>query len=458
MRRAGAGIRRGGLALAMAAALVGCAAHQLPPSAAPAATPAGPSFAEWEADWLADLGAIDPRLALRMPVKPSPEAAQRMAAGAVIRGENEVGVVGGAIDLFSYEERERQLHELGLRLLKQPDDGTAASRRERVLLSRLLDGEVLRTSRERASPESASERVRAIVATWGQPASAAEVAERERLVERGLLGVIEDVSAGRLGGARVLELEDALDPLEYLAVPAGYPEATKVITTLRVALGKSRPQGTPRPAATSLSLAVQLETYLGVRDDCAKLIAELEEEEAVLRSDAASKLATLADPLARDALGRAAAHVHKEAACPSAAIGPGASPARAMHPPPERALVCDPLLLAAGVSAALDDIVATVVLHDDVAIALWALALDGGATDLDGTRTAHPLLASVAPSRQDRLVRAALVSPARAIAPGIAATLVDQDGPSERSNRATRWLAFGDAPFDLVAIYLKTRG
>jgi hypothetical protein len=122
-----------------------------------------------------------------------------------------------------------------------------------------------------------------------------------------------------------------------------------------------------------------------------------------------------------------------------------------MGPPPERALVCDLVALVAEAREPNAEASAVVALHDDVAVALWALALDSGALDLDATRTAHPLLASVRHDRQDRLVRAALVSPARLIAPGLAATLLDADGANARRSRAERWSAFGDAPLDVVA-------
>ena len=57
-------------------------------------------------------------------------------------------------------------------------------------------------------------------------------------------------------------------------------------------------------------------------------------------------------------------------------------------------------------------------------------------------------------NRQDRLLRGALATPARAIAAGLAAALLDSGGPACRRLRASRWLAFGDAPFDVVTDYL----
>jgi hypothetical protein len=407
-------------------------------------------FADWEARWLGDLGATDLRIALRLPGKRNEEARERASAEAVVRGAD-VWLVDGAIDVFSFDERARRLSRLRGELRAAPPDASPDARAEKMLLERLVDAEELRVAGERQSPESASERVRAIVATWGHPMSTAEVEAREREVTRGLLEVIGGVRIGRLSRPRILELEDELDPLERLAIPEGYPEATGAITGLRVELGKAPTTGASRDPVPPFS--VQLVTYLGVRDDRDALVAHLDDEEATLRRDAKAALAGLPEHAANDALSEAASHVDMESPCPAPQT---TSLVRAMHAPPERALVCDVLRLAGGAQ----DVAVTIALHDDVAIALWAFALENGATDLDVTRTDHPLIGAVPHDRQDRLVRAALVSPARAIAPGLAVTLLDAAGPDARQERAKRWLAFGDAPFDLVAeaVGVKSKG
>jgi len=434
--------------------LAGCAGanEAVPaPDSPRAGQAAGVAFAEWEGRWLAELGATDPRLAMRLPVRPSAETLEKVAAAAVIRGDSDLGVVGGAIDLFSFGERTLHLRSLRAELTRGPDDGTPACREERRLLGRLLDGEESRVATERESADSASELVRAVVATWGRPATPRDVQERERLVQRGLVIVLEDARAGRLLGPRATELEDALDALERLAVPAGYPGATEAITSLRVELGKAHAHPTPRSASAAPSLEARLDAFLGPQGDLASLRGRLREEEATLRSDVKHRLAKLPDHTANEVLAAAAPHVGAELACPPDA---GAPPARALRPPPERALVCDALHLVASANLPLEELIATVTLHDDVAVALWALDLDRAGADLDATRAAHPLLSAVTADRQDRLARAALVSPTRAIAPGVAVAILDAEGPGEQRDRATRWLAFGDAPFDVVTSYL----
>jgi hypothetical protein len=434
----------------MLGCLGGCAGASGAVRAAPAPTAGdGAAFAAWESRWLEDLGATDPRLALRLPVRPAAEALERVAVEAVVQGDKDLVVFGGAIDPFSFTARRRRLRALRDELGRVPDDGLLASRDEKALLTRLLDGEDLRLASEDASPELASERVRAIVATWGHPASPREVDEREHEVEHGLHAVLESAAAGKLQGPRATELEDALDPLERLAPSEGYPDATRLITALRVELGKLHPQATASSAPPPL--AARLDVYLGFRQDARALRARLEQEEVALRSEAKARLAGMPEQAVTQALAAAAVHVDAESSC---ATPRGPSPVRSMRPPPERALVCEALRLVAGADLPLDRVVATVAVHDDVAIALWAIEVDGGTTDLDAARAAHPLMASVSSDRQDRLVRDALVSPARAIAAGLACALLDAGGADARRERASRWLAFGDAPLDAVADYL----
>ncbi len=435
-------------------ALTACATPSHRPATAPeldATAAADTAFRGWESSWLEALAGTDPRLAMRLPRQRVSDAAQRIAAAAAVRGDSDLGTAGGVIDVFSFGVREHELRSLGDDLGQQRAGGANASE-ERVLLQRLVEEEELRVAEERASPESGSERVRAIMATWGSVSAGREVEERERLVRRGLTDVTGAVAAGKLSRPRSLELEDALDALEHVAVPTGYPEATKVITFLRVELGKAHTP-TLGSSPSTIPLERRLGTYLGTREDTASLKGRLEVVLAQLLADAKARLALLPEPARAEVLAAAATHVDEETSCVASEDTRRSSQVRTMKPPPERALVCETLLLG-GAEGSRDEAMATVALHDDVAIALWATALDSASNDLDATRTAHPLVSSVSPERQDRLVRAALVSPVRAIAAGLAAELLERDGPGARRERAERWIAYGDAPLDLVAKWL----
>jgi len=446
-------------ALSVVVGIAGCTPQTVPPprSQAGGGEPAPSGFESWETQWLEQLGAIDGRLAKRTGVPPSAEALQKVAVRAVIRGDKDLGVFGGGLDPFAFVAREKELHDLGVDLVRQKDDGSVDSRHEKVLLGRLIEGEELRVLRERVSATSTSDRVRAIVTAWDDAKKGREVPEREVLIQRGLGDAAAELANGALAGPRGLELEDALDLLEHLAVPDGYPDATKLITALRVAIGKARPAATPPTTSRSLALDVQLGTYLGMGKDRERLLAQLGEEEAALRFDALARLNALSEAEQRDVRSLAAAHVDEESSCTAAVHARGKSVARGMRPPPERALVCEALLLAGEESNAREEVAALVALHDDVTIALWAIELDGGSGVVDRSRIAHRLIASVASDRESRLARAALVLPVRAIAPALAVAVLDAEGPGQRHERAVRWLSYGDAPLDVVLGYLGTK-
>jgi len=422
-------------------AAVSLACARPPPVLAPSSAPEAPPVSSWESAWLEQLGATDGRLALRMPVPPRKEVVEKAASQAVVRGDEDVGVVGGAIDVFSFKTRETRLASLRAELPKAPKD-------EVGLLVRLLDAEDQRLRDERNGPEMGSELVRGMVATWGQPSSASEVEAREHSLVRGLSRVTANVMMSDHQGARIAELEDALDGLERL-VAVGYPHATMGLAEVRMALERAhRSMG---PDHDGPPLEERLAGHLGVHDSRQALTLRLQAEEARLRTEVKTRLAAATERAA--ALEAAATHVGLESPCDSP-HGGEPSLARALRPPPERALLCDPLKLAAASGTTLDDTVESLALHDDVAIALWALALDHSGTALDVARAAYPLLASVPEERKDRLARSALVSPVRAITVGLMAAILDDDGPDHRRDRAQRWVAFGDAPLDVVSAYL----
>jgi hypothetical protein len=263
--------------------------------------------------------------------------------------------------------------------------------------------------------------------------------------------VLDDVAAGKLSGAREAELEDALDPLERLASPEAYPETTRLLIRLRVALG-GRHEPVPPRAAPPLDL--RLAVYLGVTDALDVLAARLQAAEVGLREAARSGLARLSEKEVDDARAAAADHVDEEALC---AVPLGSSPLRALVPPPERALVCAPLRLLAAADRSPGTPVASLVAHDDVAVALWAARVATGATDVDAVRASCPLLSAVPSARQDRLVRAAFVQPVRVLAAGLAVALVEADGVEASPARARAWMSYGDAPFDVVAPQLPAK-
>jgi hypothetical protein len=122
---------------------------------------------------------------------------------------------------------------------------------------------------------------------------------------------------------------------------------------------------------------------------------------------------------------------------------------RGFGAPPERALLCGKLSGHAepGPDGGLVALVAT---HDAVALAMWAMAIHVDDADPDETPHALTLLSEVPPEHIGRFVRFAAVRPVACLAVARMAAVLDAAGLEERQARAKRWLAFGDAPLDIV--------
>jgi hypothetical protein len=195
------------------------------------------------------------------------------------------------------------------------------------------------------------------------------------------------------------------------------------------------------------ALHQRLVTHLGIRESEAELYAELARLEASLRAEAAAGLSSIGEAAARTVLQGSESHLLVETACEARSED---SRARRFRPPPERAFLCSPLaeLARGGVEAQLR---ATIILHDGVALASWAMAIHEGGVDPDEAPHGRGLLSDVPPERMGGLVRFAAVRPAQCIALARMASLLEGAGPSERRARASRWLDYGDAPLDLVA-------
>jgi hypothetical protein len=71
---------------------------------------------------------------------------------------------------------------------------------------------------------------------------------------------------------------------------------------------------------------------------------------------------------------------------------------------------------------------------------------------VDPEETPHTLvlLSEVPPEHVGKFVRFAAVRPIACLAVARMASLLDAGGLEERQARAKRWLAFGDAPLDVV--------
>jgi hypothetical protein len=456
-----------GAALLASSTLVGACAKTTPgrgPAnvASPSALEAPPSFAEWEQARLAELATVDPRLSLRMRLQPTEADSQKAVLGAILAEDQGLRVLGQRADLFSFDGRARELDRIAARVASPPrsvpgSDVSLTEGKEVELLARMVAEERARVDEERRLPSSASALVRGILVTWSAPASMAELRERDEWLAARLDEVSASMAGASLRAVEVTELEDALDPLERLANPSGFPHAQGALARLRVALGAAHAgsgsgMGWPR-------LHDRLVVHLGVAEPEPALRAELAHTEARLREEAKAELAALPDGDARDALRAAGSLVVDGTSVTSrssarAAICEGegsASRVRLFQPPPERAVVSASLCAVAVARTDATAAALLVALHDAVAIATWAVVIHVDHVDPDDAPRGHFLLGDVAPEEMGKLIRFAATRPAACIASARMAALLGEGGAIERQGRARRWLAFGDAPLDIVA-------
>src|SRR5262249_12823117 len=129
------------------------------------------------------------------------------------------------------------------------------------------------------------------------------------------------------------ELEDALDPLEKLAV--GLNGSMKSLTELRLALG--RLATTPNHAPDNEALRRDLSAYLAWDESKTALGSALEKVEKDLRAELEPRVGAL-DTKARGALGKAVAQLLSGGACPRREVQ--GSLLQSIRPPPKHTGAC----------------------------------------------------------------------------------------------------------------------
>ncbi len=398
-------------------------------------------FARDEDALLRELSAIDVRLARRTGIAASEADVRKNVMGAILAEDSTLHVADqGTLDLFSFEARARGLDAASLRVRSWTYPLAKDGELERRLLVRLVDEEKARVTEEKALPRSASELVRGIVACWAAPESPQAAKERDRW----LTGRLDDVRATLKDGALTKfegnELDDSLDTLEHLA--AGYTSSAAAIARLRVALDQVKPAADPTHDGDAVQRAVQV--HLGLTADAA-MFARMEQAEKTLRASLTAAAAGRDEAETRTIEAEALDRVLVEGSCQ----GEG-SRVRSRLPPPERAFVCGTLRTLRDAGSARARAAALLALHTELVVALWTSPIHFGQdAPYRAANKLRPLM-PIAPEREVRLLRVAAVRPVAALAAGWAAVLLTRDGAEQAQTHAARWLAFGDAPLDIV--------
>jgi hypothetical protein len=433
--------------VAIGLALVACTPHGVAaPATGMTATTADDDGAriaklrEDEGAVLEVIAASDPRFAARVGGAKE-ERLHAASVKALAMGDADAGIEDGALDFFSFTARARSIAQAEAIVAGAPTfERDASAELERELLVRLVAEEHARLDEERALPGGASALVRGVVETWGAPDSRHAAETRDARIARRLDEVHASLAGANASRVTLAELDDALDPLERIATPEVYGKTIQALTRLRVALGDATMRANEADDSWP-RVQAKLRAHLGVAWDARELRARLENAEHTLRVAATERYA----PTHPDVHALAERLTLRASACDAS---PHESLLRALPPPSERAPICGALhALHDPPDDGLSRLAALIALHDDAVVALWSLALhEAHATPALAAESAH-LFLGAQPDHEARLVRFAAARPVAAIAAGLTA---GELAASLDSDLAARWLAFGDAPFDLA--------
>lgn len=393
------------LAFALALSLYACGGAA--PVAKPPVVVAGPDFARDEDRVLRLLASADGRFAARAGIV-SDESELRGAGVQAILSEDTTTVMeGGRADLFSFDTRARAL-DAATKMLAQYTQNDRQNGLEIERLKYTLEAERARLAYERELPAGAAPLFVGLAATWPVNAPPADAEQHDaRLAKR-----FEQVMAalGSISPEVRDELEASLDPIEAKLSPA-YAKSQIALVRLRVRLGETRVDAAPKTSNVDASLEPRLRAL-------------------------EKRLRELAAPLAKHAPPPAPSTL------PCKLTGsPGTTLGR-MIAPPERQRVC--VIVKTLASAPVDPLVA-MSLHDDVVVALWALAIASGLAPSAATGGPRPM-AETSPHQEASWTRRAALHPGEAIDTALAIDWI----LSDPQKNASAWDSFGDAPIDLA--------
>lgn len=390
---------------------------------------------------LEGLAAVDGRFAKRAGIAPKEADVRRAAMDAIFAEDRSARFVSGALDPFSVDARARAIAKL--LPSARPDDALPERserppmrpRLEHELLFRLVASEKDRAAREAKLPRAGSALVRAVVLGWSPPADAAEREARDRWLA-GRLEELEDaLEDGSLSGLERDELEDSLDPLEAL-LDGGFARSEAQLARLEVRLLEMRTGA----AAPWDAVDAELRAEVGAVVLPGSLRGALDADERVLRE----ALDRTPDADREDVQERALRLLVDDAPC---TLGSGGVRLASLAAPEARALACR--LVAATARSPAGDAAVLLAMHDAIVVATWALHVRTGGSG-DATRVTRRPRLHLTPESEGRLERRAAVRAAAMIGAALAVGWLLRDGIPHARERAMRWAAFGEAPFDVV--------
>jgi hypothetical protein len=318
-------------------------------------------------------------------------------------------------------------------------------RAEQHAFRRLLDAEGARLERERSSSKGAADLLRAIILGWPLVSESSAMHDLESTLAWRFANVEETLTPNSLSAA---EREDLRDVLAELAPRVAHmPRAAAAMVKLRTTLDAM--WVTPYPNEDESALDKDLSLYVGSPVGFDALDDAFE---SAARSFAVQVEAgfSVLDPAARARVSARALEIFARA--PECKPRAPVRTSLDLGPPDERAWSCSLVHAFDDARGDEGELAADLAFESAIVVARWAVSTHGPVRAPDAAKKRAPLDArlSLKPEDEARLMRFAEARPWRAIAAGVAAHVLVEDGNAHARSRARKWRGIGDAPMDLI--------
>lgn len=316
-------------------------------------------------------------------------------------------------------------------------------RLEQATFRRTLDAEDARLERERTLPKGAADLVRAIALAWPIAPGPGQMHDLESMLVFRFENLEQSLAPNSLSDA---EREDLRDEMSALAPRlARLPKAAAAMAKLRKVLDSM--WVTPYAVEDEPTIDKELSLYVGSPVSFDALDGAFESAARSFDVQIDAGLSVLDAQTAARVRARGKQLLFDAPACmPRVPVrGP-----LDMAPPEERAWACSLVHALDDAKTDVEELSADLAFHDAIVVARWAVSTHGPVRAPDAALRRARARLDLTPAEQSRLLRLARARPYRAIASGVAATILVREGAAHARPRAHHWRGLGDAPMDVV--------
>jgi hypothetical protein len=325
-----------------------------------------------------------------------------------------------------------------------PEEALLASvKLEQAAFRRMIDAEDARLEKERTLPRAAADLVRALSLEWPLSPKPGALGNLESMLAFRFQNLDESLTPNTLTGAERDDLRDALADLAPRV--AGLRRAASMMAKLTHTLDST--WVTPYALEDEREMDRDLTLYVGAPLAFDALDGAFESAARGFEAQATAGLSVLDSAAALRIKARAEEMLMRSPACLPRI--PVRTPLD-MAPPDERAWSCSLLHAFDDVRGDEAEIAADLAWHDAIVVARWAVSTHGPVRSPEAAMRRATLSLPLAAADSKKLMRLAQAHPMRAIAAGVAASILMKHGAAHARARARRWRGIGDAPMDLV--------